>query len=95
MDKYAIITNILGIVALFSIWYAGKAIAKFVESNRDLTYRRLMIEGISTFVKYFMAASLAVKTMIIIGFSCTVYALGTFDLFGIGLFLTVYFIARL
>ena len=68
-----VLKNVCGILAVFSLGYAGAAFRHFVEKNKGLSYGRML--------RFIKAVPWQVKVAIGVCTAATLYALGSYDLF--------------
>ena len=76
-----VLKNVCGILAVFSLGYAGAAFRHFVEKNKGLSYGRMLSKAGGTLLRFIKAVPWQVKVAIGVCTAATLYALGSYDLF--------------
>lgn len=76
-----VLKNVCGIIAVFSLGYAGAAFKSFVAANKGLSYGKMLLKAGATLWKFIKAAPWQVKLVIGASTTATLYALGSWDLF--------------
>ena len=76
-----VLRNVCGIIAVFSLGYAGAAFRNFVAANKGLSYGKMLLKAGVTLLNFIKAAPWQVKVLIGVSTAVTLYALGTSDLF--------------
>lgn len=76
-----VLKNVCGIIAVFSLGYAGAAFRNFVAANKGLSYGKMLLKAGAALWNFIKAAPWQVKVVIGVSTAATLYALGTWDLF--------------
>lgn len=76
-----VLKNVTGIIAVFSLGYAGSAFQKFVAANKGLGYVEMLAKCGTTLWNFIKVAPLQLKLIIGVCTAATLYALGQWDIF--------------
>lgn len=75
-----VLRNVTGMIAVFSLGYAGAALRSFVAAHQGLSYGRMLIEAALAVKNFLAVAPLQVKITVGLSVAATIYALGAYDL---------------
>lgn len=76
-----VLRNVCGLIAAFSLGYAGSAFRSFVVANKGLSYSKMLLKAGAALVNFIRFTPWQVKLIVGTCAAATLYALGQFDLF--------------